>query len=267
MKADLGGRVPETWLAGMTTLKLMLAAMAAALLAPAAALANAPAQAPLPDFPPDARPGECWARAPIGELAGAPADAPAQQVWTLKRGHGPEAVWRFDVRPAPDRGVALEPGSDGPYQWVRVACHPGEAMAEARPPHGAHPMPAGPRHPEGMRHHEGMQHHEGMSHHEGMKHHEGMEHGRRAEAGAPPHAMHGPRPQARAFVFHRRLPPPPGFDAPPPGFDGPPPGFDGPPPGFQGPPPPMAFAAPQPYPEQPPRWFGDRFLTWSGKTW
>ena len=50
--------------------------------------------------------------------------------------------------------------------------------------------------------------------------------------------------------------PGPGYGPPPPGV------FMAPPPPFPGPYAPPAYAPPP----QPPRWFGDRFLTWPGKT-
>ena len=142
-------------------MKTFLVATAAVLLAPAAALANPGRAAPLPDFPPDARPGECWARAPLGELAGEAAAPAGQSVWTLKRGHGPEAVWRFDVRPAPGGGAAAEPRFDGPYQWVQVACHPGDVAARAAAPMGPHHAMPGHGHGRGHGHGDDRRHEHG----------------------------------------------------------------------------------------------------------
>ena len=140
-----------------------------------------PSAAPLPDFPTEARPGECWTRARVGAPGAAPADV-GQPVWVLKRGRGPEAVWQFHRRPVPTTGPVAY---DGPYQWVRVACDPNERVyAEAPPappafdgppPPPPPPPPALPEPP--MRPH-------GPMHH-AMPQHEG-----------PPMASHGPMHQS-----------------------------------------------------------------------
>ena len=276
----------------------------AALLAPAAALAfnaptapyrvgpgpHGPAMAPpamaaapllLPDFPAEARPGECWTRVPAG--SGAPMGvAPAgQPVWTLKRGHGPEAVWQFDRRPGDG---AMGRGFEGPYEWVRVACSPADrAFAEAPPappmppvppeppmvhapaPHGhagamhqgpmQHgPMQHGPGHQGGMPHGQ-MQHgemhremHERHMQQGQMQHGHTQQHGYAQQHG---HMQHGP-------MMHGPMHQPPhggmamGPLAPHGAYAG-------------APMPPMMEPAYAP-PPSPPRWFGDRMLTWAGKT-
>ncbi|MBW3560022.1 MAG: hypothetical protein KY449_09695, partial [Proteobacteria bacterium] len=65
-------------------LKRLLIAAAASGLAATEAAAQA---APLPDFPAQARPGECWARVPAGPVQSS--GSGAQAVWTLQRGTGP----------------------------------------------------------------------------------------------------------------------------------------------------------------------------------
>ena len=110
-------------------IKTVLAASAAFALLPLTAQAQVGPQvgpaAALPDFPQHAQPGECWTRTPV---AGAPLAAhpgpPAgngQAVWTLKRGHGPEAVWRYSERSS--SGLQLMPRGAGGYNWVRVDCN------------------------------------------------------------------------------------------------------------------------------------------------
>jgi hypothetical protein len=219
----------------------------------------------LPDFPAEARPGECWTRVPAGSGASMGAAPAGQPVWTLKRGHGPEAVWQFDRRPTDGR---MAGGFDGPYTWVRVACSAGDrAYAEAPPAMlpvpPAPPMvhaPAPHGHPGAMHqapmHHgqaDGMQHgqmqqghmHQGHMHHDHMRHgHTHDEHVRRGEAQQGPRQhgpmMHGP-------MMHGPMHQPP----------------HGP---YAGAPmPPMMEPAYAP-PPSPPRWFGDRMLTWAGKT-
>ena len=136
-------------------IKTVLAASAAFALLPLAAHAQVGPQvgpaAGLPDFPQHAQPGECWTRTPV---AGAPLAAhpgpPAgsgQAVWTLKRGHGPEAVWRYSERSS--SGPQLMPRGAGGYDWVRVDCNaPGPGfrpqIAEVPPAPLMAPPPAPP---------------------------------------------------------------------------------------------------------------------------
>ena len=96
---------------------LIVFAAAAAMAGPA--LASPPpsgALAALPDFPPDAEPGACYARMRTDRQSGAPAE---QGVWTLKRGHGPEAVWSYS-----EPGAPRDTPASG-YHWVRVLCEDG----------------------------------------------------------------------------------------------------------------------------------------------
>ena len=93
-------------------------ALAVAFATPAAALAPPSGPAALPDFPPDAEPGACYARMRADGAAG-PAGGPG--VWTLKRGYGPEAVWSYS-EPAPGAHPAT---AGGGYRWVRVLCEDG----------------------------------------------------------------------------------------------------------------------------------------------
>ena len=204
------------------------------------ALAAAPQPQALPDFPPDAEPGACYARI----RDGGPGDAgPGKGVWTLKRGHGPEAVWSYsEPGPAPRPGAS----ADG-YRWVRVLCEDGrtpftgEAFAHGGPATGttgaglaplpplASPPPPAPPPPPSPP----------------LPRHE-------PPAAHPHHAapFHHPLPPVHAAPPARR---PEVFFFPAPGPVGPEPQFGAfPPP----PPPPLA---------SPPRWFGDRYLHWAGK--
>ena len=236
-------------------------AAAIALGAPGIALAqpqhHAPPPTVLPDFPPDAEPGACYARI-RGE--GPAAEGPA--VWTLKRGHGPEAVWSYS-----------EPGSSAPhasgYRWVRVLCkdgmtpfqgahahaggHTGTTGAglEPLPPLAAPPPP--PPHvvevrPHGHGPHVADVRPDGPDQRVIVIRPRGHAHpGPQHEGPPPPHAMpfaHGPMVE----------PPPPG------------PHFSGPPPHIEMHPPmgPHHAGPPMPPPVQP-RWFGDRYLHWAGK--
>ena len=230
-----------------------------------------PAMAALPDFPSEARPGECWTRALAGPPGAPPMDV-GQPVWTLKRGHGPEAVWRFERRPAEMAGPAR---FQGPYEWVRVACgpHDGKKYADGPPPPPPPPPPPGLDSPvmdAPPPHHGPMPHPQPQPGHGAMAHHGPMGHA------APHHAM--PHAQPMPPMGHHPMPHPPmppmAHHPMPPGH-GPmmrpmpgmhpmphPPGFAAAPPPFHGPFAPPAYAPPP----QPPRWFGDRFLTWSGKT-
>jgi len=244
----------------------------AALLAPAAALAlntppapyrtgpgpHAPAPAGsgqlaagpllLPDFPAEAKPGECWTRVPVGPGGQVGAPPAGQPVWTLKRGYGPEAVWRFDRRPMDG---ALARGFAGPYEWVRVACSPGDAILAEAPP----PPPAPPAPPQAPAPHGPMQHRQmhGGPMMQAPQHPGPMVHG------APPPQgpmMHGP--MHHGPLAHAPMAPQAHFAPPPmqPPHHGP---YAG------GPMPPPVEPAYLP-PPAPPRWFGDRFLTWAGKT-
>lgn len=134
--------------------RLLIAAAASGLAAGAAAASpQAPSRAaPLPDFPRDARAGECWARLPVGSPA-RPASG-SQAVWTLQRGAGPGAIWSYSEKPGSPGPLAV-----GPLDWSRVDCISGEPLrlaegppppslpvyAEAPPP--PHPAPALARHP------------------------------------------------------------------------------------------------------------------------
>jgi len=240
-------------------IKFVIAAAAAALALPAAAVAHAPnTQAQLlPDFPPNAQPGECWARAPLGA---APAPQAGQSVWTLKRGHGPEAVWGYSERANPG-GPAAAARAAGGYQWTRVECdgsrpaYGGLAHAAPAAPmtHSAPPPYAGMQAGPAPRPHMGMQAHGPMPQGHppvGFEHHQrGVQHHGYAGAMAP-RPPHGPPDMP---------PPPPMFGHPMPmaPFAGPP---MPPPPGFAPPPYPQAMAQPSA------PWFGGRFLTWPGKS-
>jgi len=105
-------------------MKLLVAAalVGAALSATAAA---AQPRAALPDFPTDAQPGRCYARLPVGGPA--PAGPGGQRVWTVEKGAGPTAVWRFDQRPAP--GAA---GFVGGLDWAEVDCATGQPLGPVR---------------------------------------------------------------------------------------------------------------------------------------
>ncbi|HEX8568648.1 MAG TPA: hypothetical protein VF699_01815 [Caulobacteraceae bacterium] len=227
----------------------VLSAAAVVLGLPCAALAQpqGPEAPALPDFPPDAEPGACYARV-RGDGPAAPVSGPG--VWTLKRGHGPEAVWSYS-----EPGATAQPGAsaDG-YRWVRVLCGDGQtpfggetyahrgpatgttgagleppAPLVIPPPPPVHvpppppvvepPLPEGPHH---------------APFHHPLPPHEG---GPMHQAGP----MHGPGPQGpHVFLFERHHAEGAGAQ------------FHGPPP----PPPPLA---------SPPRWFGDRYLHWAGK--
>jgi hypothetical protein len=298
-------------------IKTVLAASAAFALLPLAAAAQAPV-APLPDFPQHAQPGECWTRTPI---AGAPMSAhpgpPAggQAVWTLKRGHGPEAVWRYSERSG--AGPQLMPRGAGGYDWVRVECdgpRPGFRPQIAEAPRA--PLPAAPP-AYGAGEHEGP-HGFGHSPSDGHAHwqHHAQAHG---PGGAYAHGAPGPAPlpapppaygaaddhegphgfghspadghshaqhhaQAHGSEYRHGQGYARGYGAPHPlphhqgmSVFGPPPPPFGPHAGPMGhhpmgpgpsaahghlPPPPVA--AP---PLSPPRWFGDRYLSWAGKRW
>lgn len=233
----------------------------AALFATAANAQRAPQSAPLPDFPQAAQPGACYARVPLGQ---APTAGGGQRVWTVEKGAGPTAVWRFDQRPVTGTTGA---GAGAGLDWALVDCAtgrslgpvarvepdlaptpPADAYAKAPPPTLPQPRPIpvpfaqAPRVEEPM--FQGPMAHGPMA--QGPMRHGPMPHGP---------MLHGP--------MHR---PAPHHAWPPHG---------GPHPGF----PSMAhagsqFASPFPFPPRPqayaeargaPRWFGDRFLTWSGK--
>ena len=258
----------------------VVSAAMVALAAPGAALAASPQHhAPppaLPDFPPDAEPGACYART-RGEGPSAP-DGPG--VWTLKRGHGPEAVWSYSEPAAGPHASASG------YRWVRVLCKdgmtpyggPGHAHAGpatgttgaglAPPPPMAAPPPP-PPHVVEVRPHGSDRMIEVRPHrtpHAGQ--HAAPHGGRHAQPRVverPPHApphhgahaaphhaipfahapMEGPPPAVHFFTpAHPPMHPP---------MHGPMgPHYGGPP----TPPPPMV---------SPPRWFGDRYLHWAGK--
>ena len=236
--------------------------------------------------------GGCYARLP----GGGPAPMGAGGVWTLERGTGPGAIWRFQEGPgsrgpgpgwaavdcvtgAPEGG-SMHAGRHAPPMGPLVQGPPPPVMVPSEPlrerraiiirpaPHGhAQPLPPmaeapAPRHPPIVRH--GPRVAPPMAHHP-----------------LPPTVEHGP---------HQAPPPPMAHHAPPPAFPpmtGPAPHHVMPPMAHHAPPhgfPPMAhgpmhaapmpepaFAAPPPFPPQPvpaaapPRWFGDRYLTWAGK--
>ena len=202
---------------------------------PAVAFAAAPPSGPgaLPDFPADAEPGASYARLRTDGSSG-PERAPG--VWTLKRGHGPEAVWSYS-EPGPGHPATSGPG----YRWVRVLCEDGrtafapEAHAHRGPPSGTTGAGLEPPPPPF------------------------------AAPPPPPHMAHPPAP-----------PPPPPLmvepefaDEPAPPFHAPP-WAHGPSPGAEFPGPHMGphFAGPPMPPPPPPvrpRWFGDRYLHWAGK--
>ena len=224
-----------------------LSAPGAALAAPQGHAAPTPPGAALPDFPPDAEPGACYAR--MRDDGPGPAAA-APGVWTLKRGHGPEAVWSYS-EPGPG---ARAPSWTGGYRWVRVLCEDGrtpfigDAQAHRGPATGTTGAGLAPPPP---------------------------------PVTAPPPMLEGPPadqvppppppvpPLGAEPRFGHGAPHRPFHHAPPPHGAGPfpvgpfahpflpPTGPMGP--HFAGPP------VPPPAPVSPPRWFGDRFLHWAGK--
>ena len=253
-------------------MKLLFAATfaAAGLLATAASAGQhqpGPMRGPgaLPDFPAYAQPGECYARVPLG--GGQPLVSDGQRVWTIERGTGPGAVWRFDQRPV--TGTTGAAGLD----WARVDCNTGAplgGMAQAAPPPPPlaaapparplpHPAPPPPEvYAEGppppplsqplpqplVRPMPGPFAHGPMPH--GVMPHQ-----------PPHHAMPAPVPAPPAIMVPITAPFGPFANGPSPLA----PHVFAPPPMFQ--------PAPQPYahalPPVGPRWFGDRYLTWAGK--
>lgn len=210
----------------------------------------------LPDFPAYAQPGECYARIPAG--GGQPLVSDGQRVWTIERGTGPGAVWRFDQRPV--TGTTGAAGLD----WARVDCRTGAplpGMAAAPPPMAQAAPPAPPP---------------AQAY---------------AEAPPPPPPVQAPLPQplvrpmpgpyAHGPMPHGVMPhQPPHHAMPAPMPPGPQMGRPPAPFGLyaMGPqppmtphvsaPPPMFQPAPQPYAYphlELPRFFGDRYLTWAGK--
>lgn len=216
---------------------------------------------PLPDFPPHARPGECWARVPAGH-ASVPHKTGSQSVWTLERGAGPGAVWSRSERPVQGGGRA---GHAGPWTWAQVDCDgrpgrqephgPGLVMRPPplppEPPHSAH-AGAPALHP-GARDHDAVGPHPRRFEHHGhapepnahggdMHAHDGEPHAHGREA----HPHHG----------GPHLPPPPAHYGAPhsPPMTAP-----------FGPMHPPHFA-PRRLERQPVApWFGGRYLTWPGK--
>lgn len=205
---------------------------------------------PLPDFPAYAQPGQCYARVP----AGAPPQAGGgQRVWTIQRGTGPGAVWRFDQRPV--TGTTGAAGSlAGPLDWAPVDCRTGAPlplMAEAPP----QAPPAAPADTYAQASPPPMMAPPLMA--------------------PPPMAPPAPGPFPRGGPQHGGMnpaPPPQAFPYPPMPH-APQPHHGVPPlagmlrfhPSFAGPPPSPFPPATQAFRPAPARFFGDRFLTWSGK--
>ena len=231
--------------------KLLLAAFAVASVSASSALALShpggvhSGSAPLPDFPPDAAPGACYARVPAE-----PATRGDPAVWIIERGAGPTAVWRHQ------RGAGST--ASGPLSWAEVDCATGRVgpgpLAAAPPP----PLP--PLAPPSMHPPLPPVHADA-----GPPPFEGAgPYSDRPEplAEAPPMPPPGPMPRHGAFA--RGFGPGPEMGPPMPRVfrfelrrpEGGPP-LMAPPPGFAPHPPAAPPAAP---------WFGGRMLTWPGKT-
>lgn len=250
--------------------KLLLLAAAASGLAATGAAASSHRESGLPDFPTVAQPGECWARRPVGPMAEpGPHHVPrAQSVWTLQKGTGPGAVWRYAERPAAGGSAHPAVGAHVPLDWARVPCPGGRpavmadaAPMRAAPPH-VHPRPPAFDAPPAPHVH------------------------RRPPAFDAPPSLAGPAPGFDGGGPYAQLERPASHAHPhPPMHEGAPPHVHGghaghamPPPAFeQGRPPIWAMQRPpvfQPGFTPPPfadrqrvaPWFGGRRLAWPGKT-
>ncbi len=236
-------------------LKRLLIAAAASGLAATEAAAQA---APLPDFPAQARPGECWARVPAGPVQSSASGA--QAVWTLQRGTGPTAIWSLSERPVP-----AVPTAGAVLDWAQVDCVTGRPLqlayaapslgpapraaplpppgpyAQAEPGFPPPPPPPGPGFEPGPRSGPGPGPQFGPPAYSGR--------GPYAQGGFPPPHRFGEQPLGEQPFEQQPFGAQPPFPAP-----------------HAGPPSPYGYpAVAQPRRPVAP-WFGGRYLTWPGKT-